>query len=118
MATKEALAEIRAIVEDIKSGKRKHDQECYHSDCGTAHCIAGWKQVDDLCAVGIEPAYKWDKTEEVWLLSNSPWRKGAWEHAADQWGLSYAESYSLFEPDLTLEQIDSYLKELEEHANS
>lgn len=113
MATKEALAEIRAIVEDIKSGKKAHKQEEYHSDCGTSHCIAGWKQVQDLLAIGMHPLYVWDDEQEIWKLANSPWTGNAWSHAELQWGLTYKEAVSLFRPYLTLEEIEENLEELE-----
>lgn len=113
MATKKALLEIRAIVEDIKTNKKKHKQEEYHSSCDTPHCIAGWKLVQDLLAIGVEPVYVWNEELGVLLLDNSPWPGNAWSHAEMQWGLTDREATCLFAPHLTLEEIEENLEQLE-----
>lgn len=48
---------IEGIIRDIKEGKRKHNQSVYHGfdsvDCGTAHCISGWAEIEEVEALGL-----------------------------------------------------------------
>lgn len=112
MATREALAEIRSIVEDIKRGRKEHNQQYYHSDCGTSHCIAGWKQVIDLVKLGTEPTYF--NFRGSWNINRSEYiNPNPWDYAKNKWQLTHREACSLFSFHLDLEEIDSNLTELE-----
>lgn len=118
MATKENLQEIRSIVEDIKSGKRLHNQSEFHSDCGTAHCIAGWKVVDDMKTEGIVPEYS--AFGELVSIANPLYEyiiegihMDDWEYAKIQWGLTTSEAMELFSPGLTINQISEALHDME-----
>ncbi len=63
--TPEKRQEIQQIIDDIKSGKKEHDQSRYH--CGTTHCIAGWLFVNALERAGMSTAFTY--TGE-WIDSN------------------------------------------------
>jgi hypothetical protein len=129
MATKEALNEVQEIIDKIKGGEYLHDQSQYHSvgECGTAHCIAGWKVMRDAESIGLSlplpPSFETadDKaliafdqammklTEDFGISSTL-----TWEYAQERWGLTHQEARSLFLGCLTLTQIQSALDKLKE----
>jgi hypothetical protein len=125
----EALAEIREIINNIKSGKYLHNQSsyCNQTFCGTAHCIAGWKIYRDAKSVGL-------KTWEILDLFDSygeleglyqqvvstviPFCLDPWGYAERAWGLTPKQSEGLFGADLSIETIDHNLSELEALATN
>lgn len=132
---KETTDQIRYILEGIQSGKLKHEQRAYHSDCGTAHCVAGWLQVldyeklggalEDLtwentgescCKEGTQGWTDCDSSElDEYLIGKGYLNEyeGTESYAARRWGLSYEEAVILFNVDSTLPEQFALLKRLE-----
>lgn len=105
---KHITSQIRFILEGVKSGEFKHCQFSYH--CGTAHCIAGWHCVLNSKRLGLTYNPSIDDFEED-IEGFDPWNK-----AQEDWGLSDAESFILFDCNATLE-CQFYLLEYLETGN-
>ena len=119
---KEVTDEIRFILEGIQSGQLKHEQRAYHSDCGTAHCVAGWKQIldyeklggklDDLDWVEYED-FEYTDCISNKLTETLQTEANPENYAREKWNLSYPESYLLFNVDATLPEQFALLELLE-----
>jgi len=97
--------EIRFILEGCRDGKLERTQVVFH--CGTAHCVAGWKQVLDFQKINKleEPSH-----QRVDLERLSP---DTWAYAAGEWGLTMAESEELFGSHVTIDDQFDVLIRLE-----
>lgn len=99
---KNVTGEIRSILEGCRDGRLKHNQRVFH--CGTAHCIAGWKQALDFakaCNVKniarVKFAYETDTPVGKYAACFEKWSTvGASTYAQEQWGLTYTEARILF----------------------
>jgi hypothetical protein len=114
MPTQANVDEIAEYLRSFKDGSRKHNQTEWHSNCGTAHCLAGWKVVDDyhqnngqiddwkeeFYTIGDEE-FSFSMSSK---LSNSP-PSNPDRYCRKVWGLTFDESESLFESYLTLEDM-------------
>lgn len=118
---KEITDEIRFILEGCRDGRLEHRQTYEH--CGTAHCIAGWKQAMDFakaCKVADITQVTWDEyTEEPeqhtdcfhrWT-SDKP--ASAWLYAEKAWGLFAGEAEALFDGGATFDEQFALLEDLE-----
>ena len=47
--------DIKSYLDKFESGELTHDQEAYHMDCGTCHCLAGWKVYHMTIEAGVTP---------------------------------------------------------------
>jgi len=100
---KDVTDEIREILEGCRDGRLEHEQR--YSHCGTAHCVAGWKQVRDcLRDTGKE------EHDEGELFDYGGM---AWDYAQQQWGLSDPESAELFRMSAQLPDQFEVLRKLE-----
>lgn len=120
-ANKEALAEIRNILEGIKERRLLHNQNAFHSvtECGTAHCIAGWKVHLDALQAGLNPVYKGPIDDEAYcpeidsFVTYHVGRGIDWEYAEVKWELTASEARALFSDSATLKQQFELLEVLE-----
>lgn len=110
---KKITKEIRDILEGIRDGRLKYTQELYH--CGTAHCVAGWKLVLDMCkedkTLDIESIGRYETNE--FLKENTGYGEDTGDYATRHWKLSRAESETLFDEDARLEDQFALLESLE-----
>jgi hypothetical protein len=109
--SKEITSEIRTILEECRDGKRLHKQRAYatKTDCGTAHCIAGWKVHDDL---GNQVSYVGHENYLDMKLKDDT-NFDVWSYARDSWQLTESEAYILFDMDSTFEDQFALLETLE-----
>lgn len=112
MPTQANVDEIAEYLRSFKDGSRKHNQTEWHSNCGTAHCLAGWKAFDDYSKNNV-PIDDWEQFDsytshseilEEWLGTQNPE-----PYCTKTWGLTDLESYSLFDSHLTLDQMMAHL---------
>lgn len=111
MPTQDSVVEIAGYIQSFEEGTRAHDQSRYHAECGTAHCLAGWKEYDDAIAQGIEVTWRGlqhDYSDD--LVKMHPCEATPGRYAAVQWGLSTDEADELFWPTLTLGQMKKNLR--------
>jgi hypothetical protein len=95
--SKEVTDDIRGILEGIRSGRYQHDQRVFHSLCGTAHCVAGWKQALDYAAKRKEEGKDVDirgPLTECFLRGEMG--VSALTYAKTKWGLTDWEQELLF----------------------
>lgn len=93
MPEQKHIDEIAGYLISFYDGTLKHHQQDYHSPCGTAHCLAGWKEIQD----------------------NHPnWTGDSWDYAQYSWRLTFDEACLLFLGGLTLAQMVSNLKDIAE----
>ena len=116
MPTQQHIDEIADYLRSFKDGTRKHNQDFWHSHCGTSHCLAGWKALDDATNAGIE-IKDWNEGYEETSFSDTllEWLRSQVSHstflteeeiyARIQWQLDPLETGMLFEAALTLEQM-------------
>lgn len=90
--------ELRYILEGARSGRLNHDQQLFHSGCGTAHCVAGWKIVMDEAANTGKTGLK-DSIQGKLERDNPTGFYPDWWYAMKEWTLSKFESYILFNQD-------------------
>jgi hypothetical protein len=92
----DSLGEIREIFAKIDLGEYQHDQKLFGdaTDCGTPHCIAGWKAVRDFNK-GLIPA---DVARSSFCQM---------VYARHAWGLTFWEATKLFGANSTREQQDA-----------
>lgn len=122
----DSLKEIRDILDGVKSGRLPHDQTDYHTitDCGTAHCIAGWKAHNDAVKAGYVPVYELRKislfNESLTIskvltdfLVESIHNTDPWIYAKIEWELTVDESFYLFDSESTLDAQFELLEVLE-----
>lgn len=129
MLTKERYEEVKAIIADIRSGKKSHNQALYH--CGTAHCIAGWLEVNELERRGLSTTWIQPDPENLgkvlWVANDGTFRpkspvvsekidcmSDTWEWAGDYLGITETEDLFLFDLELTLDEIEANLENLAE----
>jgi hypothetical protein len=122
----EALAEIREIIERIKSGEYLHNQQefCDVTECGTTFCIAGWKVFLDSEASALKFASAYDlfyqpgeldRLYKDMVCSDSLFScVTPWQYAQHAWNLTEKQARFLFGSDLSLQDIDDNLSKLEE----
>ena len=113
--SKEITQEIRTILEECRDGKRLHSQDAYATvtDCGTAHCIAGWKVYDDFGDKVIYFPFVFGDPNEFGIEIEDYPGFDAWAYAEKAWGLTDTEATTLFLADSTFEEQFSLLEELE-----
>lgn len=123
----EHVKEIRYILQGVKSGELLHNQKTYHkiTDCGTAHCIAGWKCHLDAAKAGLDitdyaEMPNISDSESITLkeflaeeLDYEPGGDYEWEYAETKWELTLDETWVLFDADATLEAQFELLELLE-----
>ena len=86
------ISRFKAILDQIKKHPETWNQCEWHSECGTAHCIAGWAQVH---------SGKYNKDYEYSYACKD----------AQKWlELTYAEAEYLFSPYRTMEEFDIILE--------
>lgn len=120
----EQFEDIKSYLDKFESGELTHDQEAYHQDCGTCHCLAGWKVFHMAVAAGITPTWKAFDPEypremesqeiEIWCAEEfrDPYPSAV---AALAWGLDTCEADNLlFATKLTLEEMRMNLTRLAE----
>jgi hypothetical protein len=111
MPTQEHINEIAQYLLDFKTGKKEHKQSEWH--CGTAHCLAGWKHVDD--ALTARGAYE---VVDGYALKDYP-SKGdndSEEYALTVWGL-WDSDKDLFDGGNTLTEMAKMLIEIADEHN-
>ena len=118
-----ALEEIRDILKGVKSGRLLHNQQNYHTqtECGTAHCIAGWKAHNDAIKARLDFTYRTHALHVDSLVSDElehfMYDKATttteWHYASSQWDLKFLESVILFDDNATLDQQFELLEVLE-----
>jgi len=128
MPTQNDINEIADYLKSFEDGTRKHDQSTIHG-CGSSHCLAGWKAYEDAIKAGLQiddfelngsdvDDIDWyeSKTLEKFCQEKakfgSPYLFGEMDYAAQVWGLDYEEEDSLFDGDLTLQQMKANLKSI------
>lgn len=123
--------EMRKILNQLKSGALLHEQSDYHyvTDCGTAHCYAGWKAVLDF---ERETGTVWDNevkddteicptplsydlwVRDQWVSNTSPTYMGwEWQYAMWKWKLTGPESQELFGGSATVGHMEVVLGNLD-----
>lgn len=120
-ADPKALKEIRGILEGIESQRLLHYQNSYHAqtECGTAHCIAGWKAHNDAIKAGLDFTYTKSCFDEVSsaeldeFMKDKSGTSSEWVYAEEQWGLEPIEAAHLFDTHLTLDEQFELLEVLE-----
>lgn len=106
---------VDKIIDEIRQGARLHNQEKYHSktNCGTAHCIAGWYVHEKLKP--SEQDYS-DPIEGNNLELSSDFLKAdssvkkrllvtEWNIAESDLDISFDDALSIFSSSLTIEEI-------------
>ena len=120
--TQEKYLEVKDIISDIKSGKKPHDQRSYH--CGTAHCIAGWLEINELERRSLSTKfvntakniYAWeDFNGDQSDSSPVTMSTGLW--ATDYLDITLGEARSLFRTTLNIDEIEINLEQLAAHYN-
>lgn len=112
MPTQDHINEIAGYLKSFEDGTRNHDQRFIHSACGSAHCLAGWKELDD--AIARKDCISFRSEEGVKAIINGVAHRYAngWDYAAAVWELDEEEDedYILFAPDLTLDEMKEGLR--------
>jgi hypothetical protein len=119
------INEIAAYLRDFKEGKRLHNQEYFHSftSCGTAHCLAGWKQYDDAVKAQIsidwnpqvEPNDPHASSDDLVRFSSKVYGViSPWAYAVRAWDLddNFHEDERLFRGSLTLDEMIANLEDI------
>lgn len=127
MPTQPHINDIAFRLHRFKTGQRQHIQTVFH--CGTAHCLAGDKSVDDFCEhkgysledfhkeyAGTLPesAQNLTPSDEFYIFLEENTHEGVntfeWAYAKQAWELSKSEASFLFNANLDLETMIYNLK--------
>lgn len=129
MPKQEHIDEIAGYIRSFENGSKPHNQGHYHSplgtplhDCGTAHCLAGWKAYDDAIAAGVKVEWqclgsvgqydgRWLKSDDLWGFVNSTgkyWNEET--YSRHKWGLTVLEGDRLFGSSLSLAAMKENLR--------
>jgi len=120
--------ELRYILEGIRDGRLQHKQESYH--CGTAHCVAGWKEVLDVCKIETKKSFfkvpqrairdmskdidtLEEKVEDLEGKLGISYIDTPFGYATKVWGLTKQEAYKLFSAEAKLKNQFKVLEKLE-----
>ena len=116
---KESQREIALIIRNIEKGTYRYYQGDWHkgTECGTAHCIAGWKTVRDTAkktktSIGVvadTPPTNLSNLIKDTLLDISNWYDDEGAHAQRQWQLTAHEAARLFSVEQTLDGMKEML---------
>lgn len=114
----EAWKLVDQIINEIKQGKRLHIQGNYHTitDCGTAHCIAGWYIHEKLKLTDSDYEFC-GRNKETYIKEGRGINKEAdteWKVAQKDLGITFKESWEIFEILLDIDQIWTNWQELKQ----